>query len=36
MYDMWLNECSFWPTNNPELWKEWDKLKEIKVKKNKQ
>jgi len=33
MYDMWINECSFWPTNNPELWNEWEKLKKIKVKK---
>lgn len=32
MFDMWLNECSFWPTNNPKLWKEWEKLKKIKVK----
>jgi len=29
-YDMWINECSFWPTNNPELWKKWDELKKIK------
>jgi hypothetical protein len=33
MYDMWINECSFWPTNNPKLWKKWDKLKKIKVRK---
>ena len=33
MYDMWINECSFWPTNNPKLWKEWEKLKKKKVKK---
>jgi len=33
IYDMWINECSFWPINNPELWKEWDKLKKIKVRK---
>ena len=32
MYDMWINECSFWPTNNPKLWKEWDELKKRKVK----
>jgi hypothetical protein len=31
-YDMWLNQCSFWPTHNPELWAEWDKLKNKKVK----
>jgi len=31
-YDMWINECPFWPTNNPKLWKRWDKLKKIKVK----
>ena len=34
MYDMWINECSFWPTNNPKLWKEWDKLKKKKVNKS--
>ena len=33
MYDMWINECSFWPTNNPELWDKWNELKKIKVKK---
>ena len=33
MYDMWINECSFWPTNNPELWNKWNELKKIKVKK---
>ena len=33
MYDMWINECFFWPTNNPELWNKWDELKKIKVKK---
>ena len=32
-YDMWINECSCWPTNNPELWEEWNKLKAIKVRK---
>jgi len=32
-YDMWINECSFWPTNNPELWEKWNKLKKKKVKK---
>ena len=32
-YDMWINKCPFWPTNNPELWKRWDKLKKIKVRK---
>ena len=33
MYDMWINECSFWPTNNPELWNRWNELKKIKVRK---
>jgi hypothetical protein len=33
MYDMWINECPFWPTNNPDLWKEWEELKKIKVRK---
>jgi hypothetical protein len=32
LYDMWINECSFWPTNNPELWDKWEKLKKIRVK----
>ena len=31
MYEMWLNECSFWPVSNPDLWKKWEKLKKIKV-----
>ena len=35
MYDMWINECSFWPTNNPELWDKWNELKKIKVKRKK-
>jgi hypothetical protein len=34
-YDMWLNECPFWPTNNPKLWKKWERLKKKKVKKEK-
>ena len=34
MYDMWLNECAFWPTNNPKLWKKWEKLKKKKVSKS--
>ena len=33
MYDMWINECGFWPTNNPKLWKEWKKLKRKKINK---
>ena len=32
-YDMWLNECSFWPTNNQKLWEELGELKEKKIKK---
>jgi len=33
-YDMWLNDSAVWPVmHNPE-WKEWDKLKEKKVKKD--
>ena len=31
MYDMFINECSFWPTNNPELWNKWGKLQKKKV-----
>jgi hypothetical protein len=32
-YDMWLNKSAIWPVmHNPE-WKEWEKLKKIKVKK---
>ena len=33
LYDMWINECPFWPTNNPELWNKWEGLKKIKIKK---
>jgi hypothetical protein len=32
MYDMWLNKSACWPVYNPELWEEWNKLKEKKVK----
>jgi len=31
MYDMFINECSFWPTNNPKLWNKLGKLKRKKV-----
>ena len=30
-YDMFINECPFWPTNNPKLWNKWAKLKKKKV-----